>query len=502
MFNTAPCFKIPKKLKLILLFVVIIFSCNKHIRDKVKKTTDLSITDIQLVYDTTALRIPGEKFRFGIKVKTAKGYEYSTKGWLGGTLRWANFKIRIDGGNRRFDKIIIDKDLPYSVKNLSIRVKGSKRLGLDTTFYVNLNQIVKMDLVPLNSIVKAPGRYIDFGLNFLYDCGINVLHTKKRKCLKMFENFDILLDGGTFYGNRFRITEDIFDIIEHQVGLVAIFKHDQSIRDTFEVQLDYRDVFTKYYVGDAGYGGFNGYNGEDGWDATCVGCCGGDAGHGESGGDGEPGFKGPDIHVVAEAYYDNILGYDLLKVRIDNLTNSFSEFLLVNPNGGKVNVTSEGGRGGMGGNGGNGGNGGSGGEGERYTIEIEKYVTEKDTSGEEVKKLVVVTEYKYKNGGNGGDGGNGGRGGDGGVGGRGGTIELYYTMPTKKYLNVIDIQSIAGGSGFGGYGGTKGEGGSGGYGDPLGDDGNDGYTGSTGNTGWRGTSANKCIYRSVSTPAW
>jgi hypothetical protein len=260
-----------------------------------------------------------------------------------------------------------------------------------------------------------------------------------------------------------------------------------TIRDTFEILLDYKDHYVEYFNGQGGFMGENGYNGYDGYDAGSEGCRGENGGHGEPGMDGYMGFDGPDINVFAEAYYDNILQCDLLKVRVENLMQSFNSFYLVNPAGGNISVTTVGGTGGPGGNGGRGGDGGDGGPGERYIIEVEKYVTETDTSGKEIKKLVVEKVEKRRKGGQGGDGGDGGYGGRGGDGGNGGNIQLFYTVSTQKYLSAIELYTIHGSGGFGGPGGSGGAAGSGGIGEP---NGSSGYSGSSGLSGSSGYSGN------------
>ncbi len=490
-----------KSLKVFLFLVVISFSCNQQFSEKVRTIKNMSISDIQLVYDTTALRIAGNKFHFGIKVKTADGLEYSTTGWSGGTLSWSNFKIRVDGGTRRSDKIIISKDLSYSVKEISIKVNGSRRQKIDTTFHILLNQVTDIKLEPLNQIVKAPGRYIDFGIRFYYDCGKTVFHERWSKRKRAFNQFDIFTDGGNFDNNKFYITKDIFSIIDHQVGMLIVFKEDKSIRDTFEILLDYKDNYLEYFSGQNGFDGNYGYDGYDGNDAGCEGCQGENGEHGEPGTNGYSGFDGPDINVYAEAYYDNILNCDLLKVRVENCIQSFSTFYLVNPMGGNISITSVGGAGGHGGYGGKGGDGGIGGPGERYTIDVEKYVTETDTSGKEVKKLVIEKVEKQRQGGKGGNGGNGGLGGNGGDGGNGGQIKLFYTGLTKKYLSVIRLSSQGGTGGFEGQGGSRGDAGSGGNGKPNGSNGYCGSVGFSGNYGYPGFSGD--IYRTLSNnKAW
>lgn len=472
----------------VFFVITLLGACNLQMGDvKIRNIKNMKITGVELLYEKSTLRIAGEKIKFGLQVTTTDGEKYSTKGWGKGTLRWTNFKINVVGGSQWFDKITIDKNLPYSTKQILVNVKDSKKKGIDTTFVIPLNQITGIDLVALNSFPKAPGRYADMAVRYKYDCGINTMETKFFKRKNRFKDFDIYVDGGYFGNPRFNITHNIFDIIDHQVGMVAVFKHDKSIRDTFEIGLDYIDNYSQSYYGMMGESGFDGYDGYDGSDASCYSCSGEPGQNGARGGDGYMGYSGPNVNVYVDAYFDEILNTSLLKIQVDDNRHE-SQYYLVNPEGGYLNIYSHGGSGGSGGNGGNGGDGGDGGEGEQRSMEVEEHVTKTDTAGNEYKVVEKKTIYVYTAGGCGGRGGYGGDGGNGGHGGHGGDISVYFSSKAQPFISQIIAHSVGGSAGFGGIGGNSGSGGSGGKGDPNGNSGSSGYSGMRGSSGFSGYS--------------
>jgi hypothetical protein len=206
------------------------------------------------------------------------------------------------------------------------------------------------------------------------------------------------------------------------------------------------------------------------------------------------------VGVWADLYFDSILNCNLLYIYAKNLWSGEEKFMLINPDGGHLELNANGGSGGRGGDGGNGGNGGRGLDGEVWfeTVVVEKIekqpqsqtvtkkekrqVTDADGNTTEIEVDVVTTETVYVDvvvqenetirhegpGQNGGDGGHGGGGGFGGPGGDGGYIYFYFTDDAEPYEYLFTVKNRGGSGGFHGSAGIGGSGGSGGNGNPPG----------------------------------
>lgn len=456
--------------------------------NKIRSLKNVTVKEIYVLYDTSVLRIPGNIFNIGIGVIARQKDTLTkhndtllfTKGYLNGTLKWSNFIIRPFDCKYSNGKIKIpDQDWPEKgnvALDVEVKTQPQKRQYLT----IPRNYIKDIKLISQNVFHKAPGNNIKLGIIKTFDNSSLEILKKKSEVDKFLSKCNIYVTGGEYKNGYFRISEDIFSIDFHQVGLIAEPVSEPSLADTFSVQLDYIANYVENIYATSGNSGSMGMSGSSGVSAGCYGCNGSDGQSGEQGSDGENGEPGHDVSVDFDAYFDTILKTDLCIVNIEDLTDKKIKYYLVNPKGGSLNLSSNGGRGGSGGDGGYGGNGGSGGAGETHTYERRKSITVTDSTGshtvEEVETYTVTDP-----GGSGGNGGNGGNGGVGGIGGDGGNIYVYYTEASLPYLNCLIVKSFGGSGGFSGSGGFAGSGGSGGTGNPPG---SGGYSGSTGSSGW------------------
>ena len=186
-----------------------------------------------------------------------------------------------------------------------------------------------------------------------------------------------------------------------------------DIHTELDVPVRYNFKFVSHFDGSAGLSGMNGMDGMDGTSGSpgsmdpnnpSPGGDGGNGTDGSNGEDGGPGGDAPPVQIEATLRSGN---HPLLQVAV--LAPGHKRFYLVDPQGGSLTVTADGGPGGSGGRGGRGGRGGSGG-------------------------------FGTPNGNSGRDGLDGHSGLDGPQG-RGGAITVTYDPQAKAYLNLIHLSN-------------------------------------------------------------
>lgn len=198
---------------------------------------------------------------------------------------------------------------------------------------------------------------------------------------------------------------------------VTIPAHPDVRPADLDIPFRYNVKFAANYDGTNGMDGSNGMDGTDGISGTpgstdpnnpSRGGDGTNGSDGTNGADGSRGGDGANVDVrVALQAPANSSGHPILQISV--AANGKSRFFLVDPQGGSLYISADGGRGGSGGRGGRGGHGGSGGIGSP----------------------------------NGSDGMNGsdGRSGFDGTPGSGGLITVTYEPQVKPYLNAIHLSS-------------------------------------------------------------
>jgi hypothetical protein len=147
---------------------------------------------------------------------------------------------------------------------------------------------------------------------------------------------------------------------------VAVVGHPDVIAD-LDVPVRYDVPYVAAFAGRAGFDGQNGSDGLSGMGGTpgsidpnnpSAGGNGTDGGNGGDGRDGDNGQPGPAVTVLVALKAGD---RPLLQARV--ASEGKEQFFLIDPTGGSLSVSSNGGHGGAGGRGGSGGMGGSGGSG-------------------------------------------------------------------------------------------------------------------------------------------
>jgi len=186
-----------------------------------------------------------------------------------------------------------------------------------------------------------------------------------------------------------------------------------EIHAELDIPLRYDYKFGSNFSGSSGSNGFSGTNGTDGIsgspgstdpDHPSAGGNGTNGGNGSDGGNGGDGGDAPPVQVLVTLRAG---GHPLLQAEVSAGTHH--RYYLVDPQGGSLTVSADGGEGGTGGKGGSGGRGGSGGIGS-------------------------------PNGSSGSDGSSGNDGRSGSQG-RGGLITVTYDPQVKPYLSTIRLSS-------------------------------------------------------------
>ncbi len=469
---------------------------------------------IQIIVGKNQLVLLGESFKIGVISYHPKEKIRKTKGIDGGSVLWWRYKTEVVGGENWGGKITVNPQLmPSKGKFISIKVYPRKKPKFAKTILVPLNYETEVAFRPTTEFDKAPDCSFKGEIISVFDNGLERAYNLKSDLDT--DNFLIFTNGLSSRKGKFTIEADFTKIENHRVDLEIVSRRNPEVSHTFSVLLDYKHDYNLSFYGSSGLNGFDGFDGTNG-------IFGSNGGNGAPGGWGESGYDGPDVGVWADMYFDSTLNCNLLYVFSENFQTGEEFKYLINPDGGKISVTSEGGDGGNGGNGGDGGNGGKGADGEIwYETKIEKRMVSKpftETVTKKVKKIVInnegkqeeieqevtelITVYRQveenyevkimhqKPGQDGGNGGCGAYGGDGGHGGFGGNIFLYFTNDAQEFEKSIVAQSFGGSGGFNGSGGSEGSGGQGGNGNPNGSCGFPGNPGSSGFMGSSGYSGN------------
>jgi hypothetical protein len=189
-----------------------------------------------------------------------------------------------------------------------------------------------------------------------------------------------------------------------------------DLRADLDIPVQYSRAFQAHFSGPSGFSGSNGSDGRSGSsgssgstdpDHPSAGGNGEDGGNGDDGGDGGPGGNGPPVDVWVTLKSGS---HPLLQVSV--AAEGRTRLFLVDPDGGSLTVTSNGGSGGSGGRGGRGGSGGSGGNGSPSGMS--------------------------------GSSGRDGRNGSDGPPGNGGQITLVSDPQVRPYLPAIKLYSPSG----------------------------------------------------------
>jgi hypothetical protein len=293
-------------------------------------------------------------------------------------------------------------------------------------------------------------------------------HERMRKGYKRIKwnKFDVEVSGGKLRKNAIVVSSNLQDLPDHKVT-ITIAHESGNTSSTYEIPMTY---INRYH---ASYSGSDGQSGNSEFDH---------GGHGEN---------GNDLEVSVSTQYNVSLQKELLWVQTIDLQNNTSHQYLINPDGGSISITANGGDGGDGYNGHDGENGKDGWDGDNG---------DDGENGRDEMGSCACTNGEgggdADDGENGEDGEDGEHGSDAGFGGNGGTITVFVDAKSKPYLHLLSFTNNGGNPGAAGIGGKGGRGGKGGYGGEAGQggtageggcyNGDDGYAGDDGSDGQNG----------------
>ena len=414
----------------------------------IKAHADSSKQETVLLYDTNALRIPGQTLRVGIITEPAKGAAVYTRGLLNGNYGWTKYRIEVTGGSFSAGEIKISGDTSYK-KNDSITVKVYTRKwllgGKDKwllTCKIPYNYETSIKVLTKGTFSKAPGNHVGFGIRTYYNDGKYI--DKWAPASKNLQDFVLAPNGGHISKSKgdLKIDDNPIKITDDKVKLVAMLAKNHAIKDTLQIIMDY---VAKYqcYVPSAN--------------------------------------NGHSLTVFANVYPDSIIHAKLMRITVmDSIARKNYDYV-INTSGGSIIISSAGARGSDGLDGMQGMDGAPGADGA-----LSSYTETTTNADGTTSTNTITTQGAGSDGGSGTDGFNGENAEDGFDGGN---ITIIYNAAAKPYLSMITANSMPGAGGQGGRGGHGGSGGRGGSGNPSGSQGrsgNDGFNGEDGASGNKG----------------
>lgn len=376
--------------------------------------------------------LPGDDFTFTLIVTYDDGKEKSIKS---SSSKFRNeFLTETKGCSFQSGKLVINKlrrQIPNNKSVLKVISKDDKSLTAERTF--TIAYFKKLTL-------KYDRSYLNVGdhLNLLLEATTNtdeIVRLDKNSYTRKWSWFDISTSkGAVFDKGAIVVANDVRQFECDTITLTVFPENADSLKQVFRFILNYNHTYT------ANFNGADGKDGADGNKSSAASPDGGDGVDGDRGNDGENLFVYIDNHPCNQ---------NLLKIEVRDTTNNKIEYFIINKNGGRLVINSEGGKGGDGGDGAHGEKGKS--AGKRRQPE---------------------------------DGGNGGNGANGGDGGNGGIIRIYSSLKAMPYTSLIVVNNKAG---KGGNNGKKGKGKDGGKGSMSFPDANSGSDGENGEDGQSGT---------------
>ncbi|MEL7006160.1 MAG: hypothetical protein AAFN93_26045, partial [Bacteroidota bacterium] len=400
-------------LLVLLCFSLLHLASAKENLDIYGKKLKRKPTQIKIVYDQNTLRIPGRVIKMGVEAYFSDQDVESTRN-IGGRLGLRNFVVEIDGGTYNGGKITLNKYAFQREVRIKVSAKRFPEVKQSLIIPFHHEEDIISTAIPQGS--AAPGNRFKLSMHAFFNNG-QQLEVGTREL--PYSHYDISVEGGGFKRGSVSISNNLAEIVNHEVVVKVGSKSNKSVSYTVYYPLDYID---DYQFKSSGSWGMNGNSGMSG-------SCGSSIGinrHGEHGYDGQhgqDGERGHDLDIYWSLVYDSIFKGELLYAEV--LSPNRTMEYLINPLGGSLEVVTQGGNGGSGGDGGRGGSGGGGSNGEIRLVR--EWLN--DSTFREVEERLP--------GGNGGHGGDGGFGGHGGYGGDGGNIYIHYTKEAEQYLDRL-----------------------------------------------------------------
>ncbi|MGD0365966.1 MAG: hypothetical protein ABSA94_00795 [Acidobacteriaceae bacterium] len=291
---------------------------------------------------------------------------------------------------------------------------------------VHLGMRVRLDKLPITSMEAtlpkdpaiAPGEKTPLVVTFTQPDGKTLVTEGQGKGKVLWS--DLAIAASVVTVNKKGVVSLAHDprVSDGKTGHLAItVPSHPDLHAELDIPLRYNYKFVANYSGSAGSSGLNGSDGTDGVSGSpgstdpnnpSPGGNGSAGSGGSNGQDGDPGGDAPPVQVQATLRPG---AHPLLQIAV-TAPGRKEHFYLVDPQGGSLTVTANGGPGGSGGKGGRGGHGGAGGSG-----------TPDGQAGQD---------------------GSDGRDGFSGPDGRGGSITVLYDPQVKPFLSTIVLSNQGG----------------------------------------------------------
>lgn len=392
-------------LSLLSLFTI---ACSPLV-DKNLKRRDL--VSHKLKYDTASVAMGATTVYLFEDMKYNNNIYKSTKGIDDAKFPWRKIKLVPEAGeiDSTNGKLSITRQWLYR-NDHKLKVKATikhKRKVYKDSVEIKFPKLEKLDVKICDNKIFTSQETAKFCLSTHLSNGKTFNSWSTPGLFFNLKDYFFEIDGEVLSTNQWTIP-NYFKEIKTKIPLKVTYKFDSAMVAKDTVNINFKSKIVCNFDGE---NGLNGSNGEDG------------SGFGRDGRDGKDGRKGRKAGKVLINALGEIIGKDTL-LRIQIIGQEKTTRLILDPKGGQLKVTANGGQGGNGGNGGIGSNGRNG----------------------DASKNIPST-----------NGGKGGRGGDGGDGGDAGTIKIFIDPIFSKFANCITTENKEGQAGKGGNGGSNGK---------------------------------------------
>lgn len=287
------------------------------------------------------------------------------------------------------------------------------QVGLGMKLKLEKLPVTTMEATLPNNPGIAPGEKSPLVVNFTASDGKTYVTEGKGGGKVMWK--DLVVTASVVSANKKGVLKLPYDprVSDGKTGHVMITAPSHpELHAEMDIPLRYNVSFKADYSGAKGSDGLNGQDGQNGSDGSMGSTDpnnpspGGNGGDGTDGGNGEDGGAGGDASPVQVQVTLRQGAHPLLQASV-SAPGHKTHYYLIDPQGGSLNISAEGGAGGSGGRGGRGGSGGAGGIG-----------TPNGSSGRS---------------------GSDGRAGFDGSSGRDGKITVIYDPQVQPYLSLIHL---------------------------------------------------------------
>jgi len=159
----------------IILFYFLFYSWSLFAQTNRNNFQNTPSKKLFLIYDTKTLKIQGNSLPIGLMTINSDGDTIKTKGFLKGKQNWNKYNIQISNGKFFLGKIKIGGDFSYKkLDSIEVNIYSrkwflGKKCQLVLTKKIPYNYEKEIQLKVRKEIVKAPGKYIQFGIRTIYN---------------------------------------------------------------------------------------------------------------------------------------------------------------------------------------------------------------------------------------------------------------------------------------------------------------------------------------------